>query len=116
MVSPSDYFTKIFPATSYRQPDGVYNNDIFPFPTKLIQSVFVPAGEAIIGLGKRYFMGLGTGKGGKIEYSDEYHFLEDERMYLTKLYGDGNLWMPLPLYGWIYPSSSQPLAGLCNQQ
>ena len=34
-------------------------------------------------------MGLGTGKGGKIEYSDEYHFLEDERMYLTKLYGDG---------------------------
>ena len=89
VVSPSDYFTKIFPATSYRQPDGVYNNDIFPFPTKLIQSVFVPAGEAIIGLGKRYFMGLGTGKGGKIEYSDEYHFLEDERMYLTKLYGDG---------------------------
>jgi len=89
VVSPSDYFTKIFPATSYRQPDGVYNNDIFPFPTKLIQSVFVPAGEAIIGIGKRYFMGLGTGKGGKIEYSDEYHFLEDERMYLTKLYGDG---------------------------
>ncbi len=34
-------------------------------------------------------MGLGTGKGGRIEYSDEYHFLEDERMYLTKLYGDG---------------------------
>lgn len=89
VVSPSDYFTKIFPATSYRQPDGVYNNDIFPFPTRLIQSVFVPAGEAIIGIGKRYFMGLGTGKGGKIEYSDEYHFLEDERMYLTKLYGDG---------------------------
>ena len=89
VVSPSDYFTKVFPATSYQQPDGVFNNDIFPFPTRLIQSVFVPTGEAIIGIGKRYFMGLGTGKGGKIEYSDEYHFLEDERVYLTKLYGDG---------------------------
>jgi hypothetical protein len=82
-------FYKDIPATSYRQLNGVYNNDIFPFPTKLIQSVFVPAGEAIIGIGKRYFMGLGTGKGGKIEYSDDYHFLEDERVYLTKLYGDG---------------------------
>ena len=29
------------------------------------------------------------GKGGKIEYSDHYHFLDDERVYLTKLYGDG---------------------------
>ena len=37
-------------------------------------------------------MGLGTSKGGKVEYSDEYHFLEDERFYLTKLYGNG---MPL---------------------
>lgn len=89
LVSPADYFTKIFPATSYRKPDGVYNNDIFPFPTRLVQSVFVPPGEAVIGLGSRYFMGIGAGKGGRIEYSDEYHFLEDERMYLTKLYGDG---------------------------
>ena len=37
-------------------------------------------------------MGLGTSKGGRIEYSDEYRFLEDERVYLTKLYGNG---MPL---------------------
>ncbi|HHY28084.1 MAG TPA: phage major capsid protein [Desulfitobacterium dehalogenans] len=89
VVSPADYFSKIFPATTFRQPDGVYNNNIFPFPTRLVQSAYVPSGEAIIGLGRRYFMGLGTGKGGKIEYSDEYRFLEDERMYLTKLYGDG---------------------------
>ncbi|HWQ30458.1 MAG TPA: phage major capsid protein [Negativicutes bacterium] len=89
IVSPKDYFTKIFAATTYQQQDGSYINNIFPFPTRLIQSVYVPEGEAIIGLGSRYFMGLGTGKGGKVEYSDEYRFLEDERMYLTKLYGDG---------------------------
>ena len=34
-------------------------------------------------------MGIGTAKSGKIEYSDQYHFLEDERVYLTKLYGHG---------------------------
>lgn len=90
IVSPKDYFAKIFPATAYRQPgDGVYVNNIFPFPTRLVQSVYVPENEAVIGLGDRYFMGLGTGKGGKVEFSDEYRFLEDERMYLTKLYGDG---------------------------
>ena len=55
----------------------------------MIQSVYVPEGEAVIGIGRRYFMGIGTSKGGKIEYSDEYRFLEDERVYLIKLYGDG---------------------------
>lgn len=89
VVSPKDYFTKIFPATTTRKEDGTYVNNIFPFPTRVVQSVFVPENEAIIGLGKRYFMGLGTGKDGRIEYSDEYRFLEDERVYLTKLYGDG---------------------------
>ena len=89
VVSPADYFTKIFPATAFRLPNGEWNNDVFPFPTKLIQSAYVPEGEAIIGLGKRYFLGLGTGRGGKVEYSDDYRFLEDERMYLTKLYGNG---------------------------
>jgi hypothetical protein len=90
IVSPVDYFTKIFPAsTLLNESSMVWVGNVFPFPTRVVQSVYVPQGEAIIGLGKRYFMGIGTGKGGKIEYSDEYHFLEDERMYLTKLYGDG---------------------------
>ena len=36
-------------------------------------------------------MGLGSGssKGGKIEYSDDYKFLEDQRYYLVKLLGNG---------------------------
>ena len=28
-------------------------------------------------------------KNGRIEYSDDYHFLEDERVYLIKLYANG---------------------------
>ena len=88
IVNPVDYFTKLMPATTFLV-NGTWANNVFPFPTRVVQSVHVPQDEAIIGLGKRYFFGLGTGKEGKIEYSDHFHFLEDERVYLTKLYGNG---------------------------
>lgn len=89
VVNPVDYLTKIFPATTYKTPQGGYVKDIFPFPTKVVQSAYVEQGKAILGISKRYFAVLGTGKDGKIEYSDEYRFLEDERVYLIKLYGTG---------------------------
>lgn len=88
IVNPVDYFTKLMPATTFLV-NGSWINNVFPFPTRVVQSVHCPQDEAIIGLGKRYFFGLGTGKGGKIEYSDHYKFLEDDRYYLTKLYGNG---------------------------
>lgn len=89
IVNPKDYLTKIMPATTPRSADGTYVHNVFPFPTTVIQSARMPEGEAIMGLGKRYLMAAGTGKSGKIEYSDEYRFLEDERVYLTKFYGHG---------------------------
>lgn len=88
IVNPVDYFTKLIPAITVRTADGTYVEK-FPFPTKVVQSVHMPLGEAVIGLANRYFFGLGTGKGGKIEFSDHYLFLEDQRVYLTKLYGNG---------------------------
>jgi hypothetical protein len=99
VVNPADYFTKVFPATTLRLPDGTFRNDVFPYPTKVVQSDAIPAGYAVIGLAKRYFMGLGTGKGGKLEYSDEYKFLEDIRTYLIKLYGNGK---PMDANAFIY--------------
>lgn len=93
LVNPADYFTKVFPATTVRTTDGSYNSNVLPFPTDVIQSVAVPAGKAVIGLGDKYFMALGTaGKAGTIEYSDQYHFLKLERVYMTYFYGNG---MPL---------------------
>lgn len=89
VVSPTDYFTKVFPATTVRAADGSYNTNVLPFPTKVIQSPAVQQNHAIMGIGKHYFMGLGTAQGGKLEYSDEYKFLEDQRVYLIKLYGNG---------------------------
>lgn len=90
VVNPSDYFSKVFPATTVRAADGTYSHDVFPFPTTVIQSPAVTSGEAIFGLANKYFMGIGAGTdGGKIEYSDEFKFLDDERVYLTKMYGNG---------------------------
>jgi HK97 family phage major capsid protein len=89
IVNPIDYLTKVVPATTVKDANGAYVNNVFPFPTTVIQSAEVPAGKAVFGLPKRYFMGIGTAKSGRLEYSDEYKFLEDERVYLVKLYGYG---------------------------
>lgn len=90
ICNPVDYFNKVMPATIHRRrDDGTYVTDIFPFPTKVVQSAYVAQNKAILGLPERYFMAMGIGEGGRIEYSDEYQFLEDERTYLIKLYGTG---------------------------
>lgn len=93
LVNPADYFTKVYPATTTRATDGTFNNNVLPFPTDVIQSVAVPQGKAVFGIGEKYFMALGTaGKAGTIEYSDQYRFLKLERVYMTYFYGNG---MPL---------------------
>ena len=89
LVNPKDYFSKILPATSFLTPNGTYATNVFPFPTKVIQSVGVPAGHAVIGISKNYFMGAGTSKGGKLEYDDSYKFIEDLRTYTIRFYGNG---------------------------
>ena len=91
IVNPTDYFTKIMPATTVQSTDGTYKNNVLPVPTTIIQSEQVPEGKAILGMINKYAMGLGSGstKGGKIEYSDEYKFLEDQRYYIVKLIGNG---------------------------
>lgn len=89
IVNPADYYTKVFPAITPRTMDGSFTNNVLPYPTDPIVSPAVPVGKAVFGLASRYFFGLGTGQGGKLEYSDDYKFLEDQRVYLIKLYGNG---------------------------
>lgn len=89
ITSPVDYYTKVMPATTLMAPDGSYRNDVMPYPMDVIQSPSVPANKAVLGMGKRYVALLGSPKDGKIEYSDHYRFLEDERMYLIKAYSNG---------------------------
>jgi HK97 family phage major capsid protein len=103
IVNPQDYLLRVVPATTVKDANGQYVNNVFAFPTTVIQSTEIPAGKAIFGLANRYFMGIGTAKSGKIEFSDEYKFLEDERVYLVKLYGYG---MPLDNTAFVYADIS----------
>ena len=89
IVNPADCFTKVMPATTVLTPMGTYVSNVLPFPTDVVQSVGVPSGKAVLGLAKKYFMGVGTGRGGKLEYSDDFKFLDDLRTYKIKLYGMG---------------------------
>lgn len=89
VVNPVDYFQRVMPATTLMAPDGTYRNDVTPYPMTIIPSPSVDVGEAVFGLGKRYFGAAGAEKGGRIEYSDHYHFIEDERVYLIKTYANG---------------------------
>lgn len=98
ICNPVDYYTKIMPAIMYQQPDGTWVSR-FPYPTRIIQSAYVDSGKAVLGIARRYLAVLGTGRDGRIEYSDEYRFLEDERVYLIKLYGTGR---PLDNNSFLY--------------
>ena len=89
VVNPQDYFQKVMPATTLMAPDGSYRNDVLPYPMTVIQSLALKRGEAVLGMAYKYFAGAGMAREGRIEYSDEYHFLEDERVYLIKLYANG---------------------------
>lgn len=89
IVNPQDYYQKVMPATTVMAPDGTYRNDVLPYPMKVIQSGALDRGNAILGLGYRYFAAAGMDKAGRIEYSDHYQFLEDNRVYLIKLYANG---------------------------
>ena len=85
IVNSVDYFQRVFPATTIQRPDGTYANNVLPYPTEVIQSEEVPSGKAVLGIAKQYFMGIGAGKDGVIEYDDSYRFLERERIYAGHL-------------------------------
>lgn len=88
LVNPVDYFRRVLPATRMLTPDGNYAS-VLPVDAEIIQSAAVPEGKAVYGMASKYFLGVGMARNGRIEYSDEYRFLEDERVYLIKLYAHG---------------------------
>ncbi|MBR3592159.1 MAG: phage major capsid protein [Clostridia bacterium] len=89
ICNQTDYLTKIMPATTVLNMNGGYVNNLFPFPTTVYVSNAVEDGKAVMFLKNEYFMGMGGTKNGVIEYSDEYKFLEDMRVFKIKQYGAG---------------------------
>ena len=89
VVNQTDYLTKIMPATVVATANGTYARDFFPFATEVVISNEVEDNKAIIFLPDEYFMAIGNSKDGVIEYSDEFKFLEDKRVFKIKMYGNG---------------------------
>lgn len=84
-----DYLTKVMPATTVLNTMGVYSKDLFPFPTEVLRCNELTTGKALLFLPEEYFMGIGSQKEGVIEYSDDFKFLEDKRVFKIKMYGMG---------------------------
>lgn len=85
----TDYYTKILPATQIMAPDGSYRSAL-PYDVKIIPVTRgLAQGEAVFGLGYRYFAAAGMDPEGSIEYSDHYRFLQDQRVYLIKAFANG---------------------------
>ena len=99
LVNPQDYFQSIMPATTLMAPDGTYRNDVLPYPMTIIQTPALKRGEAVIGIAYRYLALAGIAPEGRIEYSDHYRFLEDDRVYLIKTYANG---MPMDNNAFIF--------------
>ena len=100
IANPFAYWEKIFPATSYRRPDGTWIKDVLPIPATIVQSGALDKTHAVLGIPKNYFAGLGVlGKSGVISYDDSVRFLDDERVYKSRLQGNGR---PMDEYSFLY--------------
>lgn len=86
MVNPQTYYKELFPNMTTTDLNGNYVQRL-PLNFTVIQASAVPEGEIIIGRGKDYFLGIGRST--QITQSDEVRFIEDERVYLAKMYGNG---------------------------
>ncbi|MCC8063684.1 MAG: phage major capsid protein [Clostridiales bacterium] len=90
ICNQSDYLTKIMPATTVLNSAGAYVNNLFPFPTEVIISDAVAEGKAVLGLLEEYILFIGqAARNNVIQYTDDYKFLEDQRVFKVVHYADG---------------------------
>lgn len=89
VVNPIDYIKTIRPSMNAITPAGIIDKVNHEFPTKVVTSAFVTEGYAKVGIAKNYFMAINGGVSGIIEFSDEAQFLDDVRVYTTRVYGKG---------------------------
>ena len=92
ITDPESYYEYLFPNEVYQDLNGVEHSRLERLGMrKCICETGLTKGQAIVGLPRRYFMQVAakTGVNGEIEFSDDYLFLDDKRVYKGKLYADG---------------------------
>lgn len=90
VVNPQDYIKKI----RRIQNTLIYGTGAVDlinntYPTKVVQSSMIAEGKAAAGIAANYFAAINGGNSGIIEYDDSNQFLEDNRVYTTRIYGNG---------------------------
>ena len=90
IVNNATYYKRIFPATTVLNNAGQYVNSAFPIATDVIKSTAMEDDYAILGVPENYFLGIGrAARNNAIQYSDEYRFLEDQRVFKIVSYAAG---------------------------
>jgi len=86
VVNPKDYIKKVRRAQNAVTSAGIIS---LTYPTRVVQSAQLSEGEAVVGIAKNYFAAINGGTSGVVEYDDSAQFLEDNRVYTTRVYGNG---------------------------
>lgn len=102
LVNPVDYYSKIQKSYMKKNALGewVFN---FPLPVNFLEIPEVEKGKGVIGIGKKYFAGFGQSEDSN--FSDDVHFLENERVYKEVMYGNA---CPVDNDSFIYLSFETP--------
>ena len=87
VVNPVDYWNKIFGKTTVMTAGGQYIHGVLPIPGEIVQSIAMPQGKMVCGRPKDYMLLIGGAD--RIMQSDECRFLDDERVYATKMFANG---------------------------
>lgn len=92
-VDSETYYNYIYANEVYYDLNGAEHSRFERLGIRLrVCETGLEAGQALIGLPKRYFMQVAMKAGGSqgfVEFSDDYLFLEDKRVYKAKLFADG---------------------------
>lgn len=90
VVNPQDYIKKIR-RIQHTLIYGTGEIDLIntTYPTKVVKSSMMPEGKAAVGIADNYFAAINGGTSGIIEFDDSNQFLEDNRVYTTRIYGNG---------------------------
>lgn len=89
IVNPQDNIKKIRKAQNVITHAGILDMISHTWPTKTVTSSMMAEGKAIVGIAANYFAAINGGTSGIIEYDDSNQFLQDNRVYTTRVYGNG---------------------------
>lgn len=89
VVNPVDAVKKVRRWQNAITHAGVLDLISNSYPTKVVTCDLLEEGEALVGIARNYFAAINGGTSGIIEYDDSTQFLNDVRVYTTRVYGFG---------------------------